>query len=371
MSRRFVLAAAFAAALPVTASAQQTVDAPDQVDRPTVAGNLLLQLQTDKIVSGGSGDPNSYFSDSPFDVALFLNRQWSLQSTLYLNQVRQPAGAALLQGQGLYLQQAFVNYDGGRFTAFAGKFNPRFGMFWGAGPGVYGNNFSENDYWLTEAIGAGAGVTFAGIGEDSLSLSAWFKDNTAMSTSVFDRPAFGRPSTVRPGRLRYADGGAGNTHGPTSFTLSWRSDKVAGLDGLQTNVDVASLDHGTDGTRRHTMLAVGVQYQVPLGGDWSLAPLAEYVGIWNLNGAPGATAQDRSYLNAGAALNWGGWQASGVYGLRNTEGGATAPRDRLYTASLGYTFDSGISLTAGWARQRINGTPSDTLGAVIGYAWKF
>ncbi|MFX8616635.1 hypothetical protein ABTM15_20430, partial [Acinetobacter baumannii] len=64
-------------------------------------------------------------------------------------------------------------------------------------------------------------------------------------------------------------------------------------------------------------------------------------------------------------------QASAVYGLRNTEGGATAPRDRLYTASLGYTFDSGISLTAGWARQRIAGATTDTIGAIVGYTAKF
>ncbi len=375
MSRRFILAAAFAA-LPFSAQllpalAQQTVDTPDRVDRPVVKGNLLLQLQTDKNVGGGNYDPNSYVSDSAFNAALFLDRHWSLQGTLYLNQVRTPAGGGFLQGQGLYLQQAFVNYDAERFIAFAGKFNPQFGMFWSAAPGVYGNNFSENDYWLTEGIGAGAGVRFAGLGQDQLSLSAWFKDNTALSTSAFARPRFGQPDTVRPGRLRHADGGAGNTRGPASFTLSWRSGDAAGLDGLQTNVDFSSLDHGSDGSRRQNMLAVGAQYQIPLGGDWSLAPLAEYVGIWNLNGAPGGIDQDRTYLNAGTALNWGGWQASAVYGLRNTEGGTTAPRDRLYTASLGYSFDSGVSLTAGWARQRVNGVTTDTIGGVIAYAWKF
>ncbi|MGQ3072517.1 MAG: hypothetical protein ACT7A5_15765 [Ferrovibrionaceae bacterium] len=371
MPRRFILAAAVAAALPSPALAQQTVDAPDQIDRPVVRGNLQLQLQTDKNVRGGSYDPNSYISDSPFNAALFLDRHWSLQGTLYLNQVRTPAGGGLLQGQGLYLQQAFVNYDAERVTAFAGKFNPQFGMFWGAAPGVYGNNFAENDYWLTEGIGAGAGLKFAGLGDDRVTLAAWLKDNTALSTSLFDRPAFGQPSTVRPGRLRLGDGGAGNSRGPTSFTLSWRSGNAGGIDGLQTNVDLASLDHGNDGTRRQTMLAIGAQYQLPLGGDWSLAPLAEYVGIWNLNGAPGGVGQDRRYLNAGTALNWGNWQASAVYGLRNTEGGATAPRDRLYTASVGYTFDGGISLTAGWARQRISGATTDTIGAIVAYTAKF
>jgi len=373
MLRRIVLAAALAAA-PVTAHAQQTVDAPDKVDGPVITGNLLLQLQTDKIVSGPAAtnyDPNSYLSDSPFNAALFLDRHWSLQGTLYLNQVGSPAGAAFLQGQGLYLQQAFVNYDGDRLIAFAGKFNPQFGMFWGAAPGIYGNNFAENDYWLTEGIGAGAGIRFAGLGQDSLSLSAWFRDNTALSTSLFDRPRFGQPSTVRPGRLRYGNGGAGNTHGPTSATLSWRAQDAAGIDGLQTNVDLASLDHGTDGTRRQTMLAVGAQYQIPLSGDWSLAPLAEYVGIWNLGGAPGGVGQDRTYLNAGTALNWGGWQASAVFGLRDTEGGPTSPRDRLYTASVGYTFDNGIGLQAAWARQRISGATTDTIGGIVSYAYKF
>lgn len=371
MSRCFVLVAVIAAALPCAAWAQQTIQAPGQIDRPTVTGNFLLQLETDKNVSGGSYAPNTYFSYSPFNAALFLDRHWSLQATLFLHQVRTPTGTAFLQGQGLYLQQAFVNYDDDRFTAFAGKFNPQFGIFWAAAPGVYGNNFSVADYWLTEGIGAGGGVRFAGLGDDQLSLSAWFKDNTALSTSAFDRPAFGLPTTYRPGRLRYGNGGIANTHGPSSFTLSWRSNKVAGLDGLQTNVDVASLDHGTDGTRRQTMVAVGAQYLIPLGGDWSVNPMAEYVGMRDVGGAVGGIAQDRSYFNVGAALNWGGWQASAVYGLRNTEGGPTAPRDRLYTVSLGYTFDMGLSLSAGWARQRIDGLVADTVGGIVAYGYKF
>lgn len=377
MSRRTALAAPCAALFVIgatVAAAQQTIVVSGPVDRPFIAGNLFLQFELDKNVAGPSGtgyDPNGYIAHSPLSAALFLNRDWSVQTTLFLDQVQTPTSAALLQGQGLYLQQAFVNYDDGRLIAFAGKFNPEFGIFWAMAPGVYGKNLTIADYWLTEGIGAGAGLSFAGIGRDQVRLSAWFKDNTALSTSLFDRPPSGSPTTTRPGRLRLGDGGVGNTPGPTSLTLSWRAQDVAGLPGLQTNLDLASLDHGDNGTRRQTMIAAGVQYLIPLGGDWSVAPIAEYVGMWNQGGAAGGIAQDRIYASAGATLTRGAWQASAVWGLRNTQDGPTSPRNRLYTASIGYTFANGIGLQAGVARQVQSGANLDTVGGLVTYGYSF
>ncbi len=373
MLRRIALAAPLAV-IATAAAAQQTIEVSGPVAGPFIAGNLFLQLELDKNVAGPPGtgyDPNAYVAHSPLSTALFLHRDWSVQTTLFLDQVQTPASAALLQGQGLYLQQAFVNYDDGRLIAFAGKFNPEFGIFWAMAPGVYGKNLTIADYWLTEGIGAGAGLGFAGLGRDQIRLSAWFKDNTALSTSLFDRPPAGSPATTRPGRLRLDDGGVGNTPGPTSATLSWRSQDAGGIAGLQTNVDLASLDHGTNGTRRQTMVAIGAQYRIALGGDWSVASLAEYVGMWNQGGATGGVVQDRVYASVGATLNRGPWQASAVWGLRNSQGGATSPRNRLYTASVGYTFDNGIGLQLGVARQYQNGSNLDTVGGLVTYGYSF
>jgi hypothetical protein len=346
---------------------------------PHLTGEIELQIQADKLVKAPAGTNRNanVFSDSEANFGLFLTRELSLQTTFHLDQVKDQQSGGFLRGQALFLEQAFVNYQTRGWAAYAGKFNPQFGMFWDRAPGVYGDAFSKEDYQLTEAIGGGGSVTFdtLSFGSHELGAGVWFKDNSPLSWSLINRPSFGAETTLRVGQSRRAYGGAGNTAGPRSWSASARGDQFAIAPNLAYNVDFSSLAPGVDGTARQQMLAAGLQYQLPMPKGWKLVPLAEYVRIWHLDGDPGGVSRDRTLVNAGLALSWQQWTLSGVMGWRNTDApsdaSADAVHDRLTTVSLGYEFDFGLELQAGWARTRLAGETTQSLGALATYKYRF
>ncbi len=394
--RRIILAAVAATGLAAPAFAQDgngdppagrdiSTDAGDVrrpaggMSYPHLTGEIELQMQADKLVKAPSGTNRNanVFSDSEANFGLFLTREFSIQTTFHLDQVKEQEKGGFLRGQAMFLEQAFVNYETSGYAAYAGKFNPQFGMFWDRAPGVYGDAFSKEDYQLTEAIGAGGAVKFdtLSFGSHELGAAGWFKDNTSLSWSLMNRPSFGADTTLRVGQNRRAYGGAGNTAGPQSWSASLRGDQFAIAPNLAYNLDFSSLAAGVDGTARQSMLAAGLQYQVPMPKGWKLVPLAEYVRIWHVDGDPAGVRQDRTLVNAGLALGWQKWTLSGVMGWRNTDapsdGSADATRDRLTTVSLGYEFDFGLELQAGWARTRVAGDTTQTLGALATYRYRF
>ncbi len=396
--RRLILSALACSALAAPASAQNSTgfdpeppagrdiateagDAPaaSGLSFPHLTGEIELQIQADKLTRAPAGTSRraNVFSDSEANFGLFLTRELSLQTTLHLDQVKSQERGGFLGGQALFLEQAFVNYETDRLAVYAGKFNPQFGMFWDRAPGVYGDEFAKAAYELTEGIGGGGAVKLETLswGNHELGAAAWFKDNSPLSWSLGNRPSAGAETTERVGQNRRAYGGAGNTAGPRSWSASLRGDQFAVLPNLAYNLDFSSLAPGVDGTERQSMLAAGLQYQLPMPKGWRLAPLAEYVRIWHLDGDPGGVRQDQTLVNAGLALGWQQWTLSGVVGWRNTDapsdGSGAAARDRLATVSLGYAFDFGLELQAGWARVREAGETSDTIGALATYKYRF
>jgi hypothetical protein len=87
-------------------------------------------------------------------------------------------------------------------------------------PGLHGDDISGN-YELEERIGAEAAYAFDAFGmEHILQASAFTTDRTALSGSVFTH----RPQT------HLSDGGAGNTDGVSSFSVTL--DGCLGASGL-------------------------------------------------------------------------------------------------------------------------------------------
>ncbi len=356
-----------------------------EADRyPVLTGSLNLQLQSDKIFGGpaGTGMTRNTFSDSQANFGLFFNPNLSVQTTLRTLQVKAPtANNAFLYGQGAFVEQLYLNQETRDYALFGGKFDPAFGMAWLQAPGVYGNNFSNSftDYRLLEGDGVGGVYKHETLqyGDHELGLSAWFHDNTALSTSFLNRPAFGLPTTLRPGRLRQSDGGPSNTGSPNSFSATLRGDNFPSLQNFAYNLDFSSLARGVTETKRQTMLAVGAQYKVDLAKPWALKPLFEFVRIDNFAGNPGSLKQDRNYYTAGAELDWKEWSLSGVWGQRDLfnprTGGQLAKdfSDQLYTVSAGYQFDFGLQLQLGYARQKILDLWTDTVGLLATYAYRF
>ena len=121
-----------------------------------------------------------------------------------------PGQSAAFTDLGLYADQLYAQFEAGPFNLQAGKIHPPFGRAWDVTPGLHGDDISGN-YELEERIGADAAYAFDAFGmEHILQASAFTTDRTALSGSVFTH----RPQT------HLADGGAGNTDGVSSFSVT-------------------------------------------------------------------------------------------------------------------------------------------------------
>jgi hypothetical protein len=302
---------------------------------------------------------------------------------------------SVLGGHGAFLEELNAAYDGGVWNLRVGKQTlGSFGRAWSEHPGIFAKDFAE-DYKLTEALGIGAGAQFmdhADFGRHRID-AAWFMlDNTALSNSILSRPSRGGFLTERPARLRYEDGGAGNTRGPASWMVTIGGGDIDALPGLSYGIGHMELRRGggdtsgraTDEQRHVATLA----WTIELGKDMTLTPLVEWARIRNVDfdgtdPATGAPVFGRAdYVTGQLIGRWNGWAAvAGTTARVNSQDAAAGPltHDRLYHASVEYQFTNGFTLGLGWKRERQpvaidpNGTFGriDTLGALALYVLEF
>ena len=100
-------------------------------------------------------------------------------------QDREPNESNFFDNEGIFIEEIKLNYERGAWGAFAGKFNPGFGIAWDYGRGIWGEDFAE-DYEITERLGFGASYTFdtETYGSHTLTASTFFADTTFQSGSV-------------------------------------------------------------------------------------------------------------------------------------------------------------------------------------------
>jgi len=286
-------------------------------------------------------------------------------SFLFHGTLEQVAAAApgedrVLEDHGLVVEELYAAYRTGRFSFRAGKTNPGFGIAWDRAPGIYGTDLAE-DYELAERIVLSGAVAFggAGWGEHRLTGGAFFLDTSILQPTVLGR---GR------GTLDRADGGAGNTGGFDSFNLVLEGTRLP-LDGLSYHLAFARQAHGTDGTADETGMAAALAWETKLGGDVTLAALVELASFDDFGGIAGA---DRTYLTPAVQLSRGAWNLALAHTRREVQTpGAPDADDWQLQASLGYAFDFGLGVDAGWKRLRESGVRTDTLGVLLTYRFAF
>ncbi|MGH6937712.1 hypothetical protein [Hypericibacter sp.] len=111
---------------------------------------------------------------------------------------------------GLYADLLYTQFEARPFDLRAGKVHPSFGRAWDVTPGLHAQDIPGN-YELEERIGVAAAYAVDAWGlEHVLQASAFTTDRTVLSESAF---------THRP-RTRLSDGGAGNTNGVSSFSVT-------------------------------------------------------------------------------------------------------------------------------------------------------
>ena len=154
-----------------------------------------------------------------------------------------PGRSTAFADLGAYVDQLYLEVEYGAFNLQAGKIHPSFGQAWDVAPGLHATDIPGN-YELEERIGIGAAYEFDALGLDNvLQASLFTTDRTVLSGSIF---------THRP-RTRLSDGGAGNTAGVSSVSMT--------LDGC---VGGAPVDCYADGELGYNL---GARFQRPGEGD--------------------------------------------------------------------------------------------------------
>jgi hypothetical protein len=330
----------------------------------------------------------AFFEHSGAELELQLTRAFSIESTIKLEQVRDRGGDQLFEDQGAFVEQLFAVYRHEGLDLYAGKINPRFGIAWHFAPGVYGREFAE-DYELAERIGLGGAYTLdrPELGEHRLSVSTFFLDTSALSSSAITRPSFDDPATLRPKRFRKSQGGPSNTESLSSYAIALEGVAMPFLPGLTYHLGYSNQEQGEDGVDREHGFVAAATYRVDLRKDIAFYPLVEWARFRNFGGNPAITDEDTgeirnpnldgTYLTASGQLVYqpegnGVWNAAVSYTRRQLEeDGADLPRDHLFQVSGGYRFPFGLGIDIGWAHAREDGETSKSVGAMITYNYEF
>jgi len=330
---------------------------------PFVKGEVAIEIENDWTFDSENKDDerNDLFTSTEPHVEFHFTPGLSLTAHGALEPIRDPEPNTdrAFDDQGLILEELHLDYDGGWFTAFGGKFTPNFGTAWNLTPGVFGTDFAEAGYELAERIGFGGSVTFksAAAGEHTLSASAFFLDTSPLQETLFGQRA----------ETQGRDGGPSNTEKPNSYAVALDG-SLPGLDGVSYHAAFVDQARGTGNSADEKGAAFGVAYGFK-AGEVEIKPYVEYVHFWN----QGATDdQDRDFVTAAVEFGWGDWRLAGVYNLRDTDlaDGSDVTDDQLQV-SIGYTFKAGVGLDLGWKVLDEGDIKSHTLGTLFTYSFEF
>lgn len=180
---------------------------------PRLEIESLFELQSDWTFAAEDEESelnDLYTTIEPF-LALWVTPRVALMSGLVFEPVEEPdlGRSREFKDQGLFVETLFLTYEAERFSVYAGKINPPFGLAWDLAPGIYGVDFAE-DYELTERIGGGGLLVLEGYGSHRLSANTFFLDTSILSDSVVNTR----------GRTERSDGGASNTGDLSSFSVT-------------------------------------------------------------------------------------------------------------------------------------------------------
>lgn len=351
--------------------AQEPQPAPDAL-YPRLTGAIDVEVYNDRTYRAGTGgdERNLLYTDSTATFGLYLAPEWSLQSSLHVEPVRDEPGDRTFRDHGLYLEQLYALYDGERFQALAGKFNLGFGFAWDRAPGVYGTDFAS-DYELNERLGFGGGFKFGGeeIGEHRIAAQLFLVDNTPASYTAFERRFEDASGRLRHrNRERYP--GVANTAYPTSFAVAATGAAMPFLPGLAYNLGIIRED-GDNGARNETGGVFGLEHTLQSTEDLAFVFLGEVAGFEDFQGSD----EDRLYLTGGLGAAYGPWGASVSATRRRVDAPGDSYTDLLFQASAGYTIDLGelgeASINLGWKTERVERDRAETVGLLLTYSYAF
>ncbi len=350
-------AALFVASAPVTANAQSL---------PTLSGEVVVELQNEYTTDSDDSTTDGYnnlFLRTEVAPTLSFNENFFIDGVIVWEDIqdRDPNESNFFDNEGVFVEEIKLNYENGPFAAWAGKFNPGFGIAWDFGRGIWGEDFAE-DYEITEKIGLGAGYTFEteSFGAHTFAANTFFADTTFLSGSTITN----RVTTDLD------DGGVSKTEDFSSYVISLEGEDLAGVENLYYKLGYRNQDEGdaTVGGDRETGYVVTLGHTLPITDRVEVDGLLEFADISNFEGG----SADNQYATASFITTIDdAWNVTASYTARDIDDAGADSEDHLLQISAGYDFGQGTTAELGWRNAEEGGSDSDIIGGLIRHTFEF
>ena len=337
--------------------------ATESTEYPRISGEVLVEIETDWTYDSDDRDEelyDLYTTTEPVLIAHFLPGLSILVHGV-LEPVEDPGARddRAFDDHGIFIEDLYLQYEDDLISFGGGKFTPNFGLAWDLAPGIYGADFAEDTYEFSERIGIGGSLIFRSdqLGEHVISASTFFLDTTFLSHSFLD----GRSENNR------SDGGVSNTEDLSSFAVGLDGD-IHPLPGFNYHLAGIHQEAGRGDEADEGGFAIAATYTANIG-DLEFVPFIEYAYFDDADGLAGAK---RDLLTTSLALYWRGWNLSTSRTSRGTDPPDEAEvDDELFQISVGYEFDFGLTLDAGWRVAEEEEIDSEILGFLATYTLAF
>lgn len=291
-----------------------------------------------------------------------LNKKWFTEVNFRYEQVKpQSVDEKNYGGEGAYLREFRVGYEGRNTMFYAGKFRPFFGIAWRNGRNDWidhtANNQEQFDYnntrgvWTdyiaqnyaqTEKLGIGS-VVKAGnaktVGKYEFGLSLFTNDRKNFDNSIINSRTSPSKSDALPGDTRSLSSYAASLDVSFDFAQDEKLFYRFAYIDLATNSLASSVpaDHVAD----QKGFSAAINYQYPFSRDFNLNGLAEYVSMKNVGGNSDIT--DGYFSSSLVANIYQNWNITTAYSShKNVWVGQNGFDQNMSEISGGYRFDKNI-----------------------------
>ena len=332
-----------------------------------ISGAVVMELQNEYAVDSDNdtrdGDNDLFFRTEVAPVIQF-HKNIFIDGVAVLENIndRKPNTNNTFESEGIFMEELKVNFEKDGWAAFAGKFNPGFGIAWDYGRGIWSEDFAE-DYEITERIGLGGSYTYEheDFGIHTLTASTFFADTTFLSQSVISKRD----------RVNKDDGGVSNTEDFSSFVISLEGENLASIENLYYKLAYRSQSEGDadSGGDDETGYAATLGYIFPFTELIELDALVEFVDIENFD----AGTDDNEYFAASLVTTFDAqWNLTIGYTSREIDvKGDSDIDDHLIQVSAGYDFGQGTTIEIGWRGTEESGDDTDIIGGLIRHTFEF
>lgn len=336
-----------------------------QSNYPMVSGEVVIELQNEYTTDSddpATDDYNNMFLRTEVAPTIQFNENFSIDGVLVFENIqdREPNEDNFFDNEGIFIEEIKLNYENGPWAAWAGKFNPGFGVGWDF-RGIWGEDFAE-DYEITEKIGVGASYTFetAQFGAHTFAANTFFADTTFLSGSVITKRDV----------LDKDDGGVSNTEDFSSFVVSLSGEDLAGVENLYYTLGYRNQSEGDadTGGDNETGFVVTLGHNFAVSERVEMDALVEYVDINNFE----AGTDDNRYLTTSLITTIDDqWNVAASYTSRDIDSTGGDSDDHLFQLSGGYDFGQGTTAEIGWRNAEEGNVDTDIVGALVRHTFEF